>query len=106
MRKLGLALALLVSFTVAVRAEYPERPIRMVVPFPPGGVTDVVARLMAEKLTTDLGQQEIVDNKAGGGSVTGTDIVAKAAPDGYTILFTTPGLTINAAFRASLPYDT
>ena len=78
----------------------------MIVPFPPGGVTDVVARLIAEKLTADLGQQVIVDNKAGAGSVIGTDIVAKAPADGYTILFTTPGLTINAAFRASLPYDT
>lgn len=78
----------------------------MIVPFPPGGVTDVVARLMAEKLTADMGQQVIVDNKAGAGSVIGTDIVAKAPADGYTILFTTPGLTINAAFRTSLPYDT
>ena len=100
-------LALFLAFTAtAARAEYPERPIRMIVPFPPGGVTDVVARLIAEKLTIDLGQQVIVDNKAGAGSVIGTDIVAKAPADGYTILFTTPGLTINAAFRASLPYDT
>jgi tripartite-type tricarboxylate transporter receptor subunit TctC len=66
----------------------------------------VVARLVAEKLTADLGQQVIVDNKAGAGSVIGTDIVAKAVPDGYTILFTTPGHTINAAFRSSLPFDT
>lgn len=106
MRKLSLALALLVAFAATARAEYPERPIRMIVPFPPGGVTDVVARLIAEKLTADLGQQVIVDNKAGAGSVIGTDIVAKAAPDGYTILFTTPGHTINAAFRTSLPFDT
>ena len=100
------ALAFLVSLATSARAEYPERPIRMIVPFPPGGVTDVVARLIAEKLTADLGQQVIVDNKAGAGSVIGTDIVAKAPADGYTILFTTPGFTINAAFRASLPYDT
>ncbi len=104
--RLLLALALLASFVATARAEYPERPIRMIVPFPPGGVTDVVARLIAEKLTADLGQQVIVDNKAGAGSVIGTDIVAKAPADGYTILFTTPGLTINAAFRTSLPYDT
>jgi len=106
MKRLVAGLLLLLAAAAPARAEYPERPIRMIVPFPPGGVTDVVARLIAEKLTTDLGQQVIVDNKAGAGSVIGTDIVAKAPADGYTILFTTPGLTINAAFRASLPYDT
>ena len=106
MRLLSFAFALLVALVTSAHAEYPDRPIRMVVPFPPGGVTDVVARLLAEKLTADLGQQVIVDNKAGAGSVIGTDIVAKAAPDGYTILFTTPGHTINAAFRSALPFDT
>jgi len=88
------------------RAEYPDRPIRLVVPFPAGGVTDVVARLMAERLSGELGQQVIVDNKAGAGGVIGSEIVAKAAPDGYTLLFTTPNHTINAAFRSSMPYDT
>jgi len=78
----------------------------MIVPFPAGGVTDVVARLIAERFTAEFGQQVIVDNKAGAGSVIGTDLVAKAPADGYTILFTTPGHTINAAFRKSLPYDT
>ncbi len=99
-------LALLLAASSPAWAEYPDRPIRMVVPFPPGGVTDVVARLIAEKLTADLGQQVIVDNKAGAGGVIATDVVAKAAPDGYTILFTTPNHTINAAFRTSLPFDT
>ncbi len=106
MRCLLLLTAALLAFAAPAHAEYPERPIRMVVPFPPGGVTDVVARLVAERLTAEFGQQVIVDNKAGAGSVIGTDIVAKAPPDGYTILFTTPGHTINAAFRTSLPYDT
>ena len=78
----------------------------MIVPFPAGGVTDVVARLTAERLTADLGQQVIVDNKAGAGGVIGTEVVAKAPPDGYTILFTTPNHTINAALRASMPFDT
>jgi len=78
----------------------------MIVPFPAGGVTDVVARLTAERLTADLGQQVIVDNKAGAGGVIGKEDVAKAQPDGYTILFTTPNHTINAALRASMPFDT
>src|SRR5882762_10939099 len=90
----------------AARAEYPDRPIRLIVPFPPGGVTDVVARLMAERLSAEFGQQVVVDNKTGAGGVIAGDIVAKAAPDGYTLLLTTPNHTINAAFRATLPYDT
>jgi tripartite-type tricarboxylate transporter receptor subunit TctC len=88
------------------RAEYPDRPIRLVVPFPPGGVTDIVARLLAERLSAEFGQQVVVDNKTGAGGVIAGDLVAKAAPDGYTLLLTTPNHTINAAFRSSLPYDT
>lgn len=107
MRKLVLLASLLaLSFSPAARAEYPERPIRMIVPFPAGGVTDVVARLTAERLSAEFGQQVIVDNKAGAGGMIGTEIVAKAAPDGYTVLLTTPNHTINAALRASVPYDT
>lgn len=106
MRRLLLALLLALPFVPAARAEYPERPIRMIVPFPPGGVTDVVARLIAERLTADLGQQVIVENKAGAGSVIGSEGVAKSAPDGYTILLTTPAHTINAALRSAMPYDT
>jgi len=105
-RRLLLASLLALSLPAAARAEYPERPIRMIVPFPAGGVTDVVARLTAERLSADLGQQVIVDNKAGAGGVIASEIVAKAAPDGYTILFTTPNHTINAALRAAMPYDT
>jgi tripartite-type tricarboxylate transporter receptor subunit TctC len=104
-RRLLLAALLALPFTTAARAEYPERPIRMIVPFPPGGVTDVVARLIAERLAADLGQQVIVENKAGAGSVIGSEAVAKSAPDGYTILLTTPAHTINAALRSAMPYD-
>jgi tripartite-type tricarboxylate transporter receptor subunit TctC len=88
------------------QGQYPEKPIRLVVPFPPGGVTDIVARLLAEHLTTELKQQVIVDNKTGAGGVIAGDLVAKAPADGYTLLFTTPNHTINAAFRANMPYDT
>jgi tripartite-type tricarboxylate transporter receptor subunit TctC len=101
-----LAFALTLILATTARAEYPERPIRMIVPFPAGGVTDVVARLTAERLSADLGQQVIVDNKAGAGGVIGTEVVAKAPADGYTILFTTPNHTINAALRSALPFDT
>jgi len=106
MRILAAAFAVLLSLGSAARAEYPEKPIRLVVPFPPGGVTDIVARLLAERLSAEFGQQVLVDNKTGAGGVIAGDIVAKAAPDGYTLLLTTPNHTINAAFRANLPYDT
>jgi tripartite-type tricarboxylate transporter receptor subunit TctC len=98
--------ALLLALPVAARAEYPERPIHMIVPFPPGGTTDVVARVIAERLSADLGQQVVVENKAGAGGMIATEAVAKAPADGYTLLFTTPNHTINAALRASVPYDT
>jgi tripartite-type tricarboxylate transporter receptor subunit TctC len=106
MKRLLAGLALLLAAASPAWAEYPERPIRMVVPFPPGGVTDVVARLMAEKLTADLGQQVIVDNKAGAGSVIGTDIVAKAPADGYTLLMTSGSIvTANPYIFRKLPYS-
>jgi tripartite-type tricarboxylate transporter receptor subunit TctC len=104
-RRFLLAALLALPFVPAARAEYPERPIHLIVPFPPGGVTDVVARLIGERLTADLGQQVIVENKAGAGSVIGSEAVAKSAPDGYTILLTTPAHTINAALRSAMPYD-
>jgi tripartite-type tricarboxylate transporter receptor subunit TctC len=106
MRLFAAALAVLLTLAASARAEYPERPIRLVVPFPPGGVTDVVARLLAERLSTEFGQQVVVDNKAGAGGVIAGEIVAKAPADGYTLLLTTPNHTINAAFRATMPYDT
>jgi tripartite-type tricarboxylate transporter receptor subunit TctC len=102
--------AVLLSLALApvngARAEYPEKPIRLVVPFPPGGVTDVVARLMAERLSAEFGQQVVVDNKTGAGGVIAGEIVANAPADGYTLLLTTPNHTINAAFRTTMPYDT
>jgi len=106
MKRLVLAIVLVLSLAATARAEYPEKPIRLVVPFPPGGVTALVARQLAERLAADLGQPVMVDNKTGAGGVIATDIVAKAPADGYTLLLTTPNHTINAAFRASLPYDT
>src|SRR6476660_6021937 len=105
MRRLAAALVVLLSLATSVRAEYPDKPIRLVVPFPPGGVTDIVARLLAERLSAEFGQQVLVDNKTGAGGVIAGDLVAKAPADGYTLLLTTPNHTINAAFRANMPYD-
>lgn len=79
-------------------------PVRRAVPG--GGATDVVARLIGQKLSAEFGQQVIVDNKAGAGGVVGIEITAKSPADGYTVLITTPGHTINAAFRSNLPFNT
>ena len=87
------------------RAEYPDKPIHLLLPFPPGGAVDIVARVMAANMAHDLGQQILIENKAGAGGIVATEAVAKSTPDGYTLLLTTPNHTINAALRASLPYD-
>jgi tripartite-type tricarboxylate transporter receptor subunit TctC len=89
-----------------VRAQaFPERPVRFVVPYAPGGSTDTSSRIIAERLSAIFGQQVIVDNKPGGGTIIGTEIVAKARPDGHTILLTPGALAVNAAFGVALPYD-
>ena len=90
----------------ATAETYPERVVRIVNPYPPGGSVDVMARILAQKLTDDLGQQVIVENRSGGGGNTGSDFVAKAEPDGYTLLFTAPGpLTVNQTLYSKLPFD-
>ncbi|MDX3907408.1 MAG: tripartite tricarboxylate transporter substrate binding protein [Pigmentiphaga sp.] len=85
---------------------FPTRPLRLVVPFTPGGGTDVVGRSLAAAMSEALGQSIVVDNRPGGGTVIGTNIVAKAKPDGYTLLLTTTALAINDALIKDLPYDT
>ena len=89
----------------AALAQYPVKPIRMIVPYPPGGPVDVVARPIAQKLSEAWGQAAILDARPGGGANIGTDMVAKAAPDGYTILLTTAQHTINPAVYPKLPFD-
>nr|MBF0684933.1 tripartite tricarboxylate transporter substrate binding protein [Pseudomonas sp.] len=85
---------------------WPVKPVRMVVPFAPGGVTDLVSRIMAQGLSTELGQPVVVENRAGASGITGADITAKADPDGYTIMMgNISTLAINAAVFAQLPYD-
>ena len=89
---LGLALGLAAGVTAAqTPPSWPDKPIRLVVPWAPGGITDILGRVMAQKLTATFGQQFVVDNKPGAGGNIGADIVAKAKPDGYTLLLTNPG---------------
>jgi tripartite-type tricarboxylate transporter receptor subunit TctC len=102
---LGFA-ALIAAPAVASAADYPTRPIRVTVPFPPGGTSDILTRIIGEKLTAGLGQQIVVDNRPGAGGVIATDIVAKAAPDGHTLYMTFVSHAINPYVYTKLPYDT
>jgi len=85
---------------------FPTRPLRIVVPYAAGGSTDVLARMVGQKLTAVLGQPVVIDNRTGAGTIIATEIVARAAPDGYTLLMATPPLTIAAALYEKLPFDT
>lgn len=107
-RLLAMVLACLCSslhVSGAFAQEYPNKPIRFVVPFAPGGNTDVLARLVAQKLTERLGQQVVVDNRGGAGGMIGTEMVARASPDGYTLLMVSGSHVINPSVRKKLPYD-
>jgi tripartite-type tricarboxylate transporter receptor subunit TctC len=91
---------------VAQEAAFPNKPITLVIPFPPGGATDVLGRLIGKKLGDKLGQSVVIDNRAGAGTTIGAAYVAKAAPDGYTLLMSSgTTFTVNPAVRAKLPYD-
>lgn len=102
------AATLAVSFTGAAiaQANYPDRPVRLIVPFPPGGTSDVVGRIFAEALGKQLGQPVVVENRGGAGGTVGTRAVASAAPDGYTLLLGTSSTNgTNSAVYQNLPYD-
>lgn len=92
--------------TTAVSQGYPNKSVRLVVPFPPGGGVDATSRVLGRKLTEQWGQQVIVDNRTGAGTTIGTEIAAKAAPDGYTLLLTNNALAISAGLYQNLRYDT
>ena len=96
----------IVAPAVSAQETYPNRPIRLVIPFAPGGGSDYVGRLVGAKLSEQMGQQVVVDNRPGAGSLVGTEIVAKAAPDGYTLGMGPVGaLAISPNMIAKVPYD-
>ena len=102
---LSIAAALLCTTLSANAQTYPDKPIRMVVPFAAGGTSDILARFVAPPLTAALGQTVVVDNRPGAGSNLGSEIVAKAPPDGYTLIMATPALASNQALYGKLNYD-
>ncbi|MBC7381144.1 MAG: tripartite tricarboxylate transporter substrate binding protein [Burkholderiaceae bacterium] len=97
--------AAFIAVSGALAQTYPSKAIRFIVPYPPGGGTDIVARLVAAKLTVSMGQPVVVDNKPGASTIIGTDMLAKAAPDGYTFGLITDSHAINPVFFPKLPYD-
>lgn len=104
------ALALLAACTLAApslhaQAKYPEKPIRFIVPFPPGGGNDILARAMQPRLAELLGQPVLIDNRAGAGGNLGTDLAAKSPPDGYTIVIASNQVTMNPYLQPKLPFD-
>src|SRR6266536_3024135 len=105
LRCLALTAATLVPLASAAQA-YPTKPVRLMVPFPPGGATDIIGRLVAAKMQGVWGQPVVVENKPGAGTVVGTDYVAKSAPDGHTLGMVVTAYVINPSLRKDLPYDT
>ncbi len=108
MRAIAIAISIATVLLCAPVAwcAYPDKPVRMVVPFAPGGGSDIVARLLAQKTGALWNQSVVVDNRGGGGGVAGTNTVAKSAPDGYTLLLTSISIAYSPALYSSLPYDT
>lgn len=100
----GLAAAVMLASASA--STFPEKPIKLVVPFAPGGGTDLIARTLAFEMQKDLGQPVVVENKPGAGTIIGTDMVAKAAPDGYTLVVSSIAHAVNPSLNPKLPYST
>ncbi len=99
------ALALFATVPALAQA-FPTRPVRLVVPYPPGGANDAVARLLVPKMIEQLGQNVVVDNRGGGNTIIGSELVARAVPDGHTVLVIAAGHAINPSLYPKLPYDT
>ena len=105
LRKLCAALALVLLAQLAAGQSYPEKPVRVIVPVPGGGSPDVVARMLAPRLSSLLGQQLVIDNRGGAGGLIGAELAARAAPDGYTLLFCSPSFTILPLLQKQVAYD-
>jgi tripartite-type tricarboxylate transporter receptor subunit TctC len=103
---LGGGTTIMLSAASAAAESFPTRPIRLIVPFPAGGGTDIVGRVLGQKLNESLGQPVIIDNRGGAGGTLGTAVAAKATPDGYTLLLAPTSHVINPSIYAKLPYDT
>ena len=104
--RFGLGLFLAVTTSMLWAQSWPTKPVRMIIAFPPGGPTDLVSRVLAQKLSEQLGQQVIVDNKPGAGGNIAAELAAKAAPDGYTIFYNTSAIVIGPALYGKVNYDT
>ena len=103
----ALGACMMIALPVNVSAQaWPGKPVRLIVPFPAGGATDIIGRLVAQKMTEVWGQTVIVENKPGAGTVVGTDLVAKAVPDGYTLGMVITAHVINPSLRRDMPFDT
>ena len=100
----GLTLLCSAGMAAAADTDYPARPVRWIVPYPPGGTTDLMARLVGQALSLRLGQQVIIENRPGGGNNIGTELALRAAPDGYTIFLVNPANAINATLYPKLPF--
>ena len=106
LRLCAAACALIFSIAAGAAEAYPARPVRMIVPSGAGGITDILGRLIAQRLTESLGQQVVIDNRPGASGIVGSQIVATAAPDGYTLLMVFPSHPVNPSLFAKMPYDT
>jgi tripartite-type tricarboxylate transporter receptor subunit TctC len=105
-RQLALSsMMIFAAITGAAAQPYPGKPIRMVLPYAPGGIIDYVGRTLAQKLTENLGQPVVAENRPGAGGILGTDAVARSAPDGYTLVLMDPAIVINPTLQTDVPYD-
>ncbi len=102
---MALGVGALLSTRLIAQNKWPSKPIRLIIPFAPGGSYDIIGRLLSTKMTQRLGQPVVVENKGGSGGTIGTDFVAKSQPDGHTLLFASTSITTNAAGNKKLPYD-
>ena len=105
LRKLGLALLTTLAVNIAFAQSYPNRPVRVIIPFPPGGTLDAVGRMLAQKLGEQMGQPFVIENKPGGNGIIGADLVAKAPSDGYTLLFNASTFTSAPMTMRQVPYS-